>query len=277
MIYLILVSILWSFSFGIIKYGLAEIDSAFISLMRSLIALLFFASLTLYNFKKFSFDVRLILIGAIQFGLMYVLYIQSYQYLPAYLIATFTITTPIFIGIFSQLYDNMSFSLNGKLSIILVVIGSLMMRFNVVNPLDYWLGFFLIQCANVCFAIGQIMFKRWYSKNTSVNIIYNFSQMFFGAVLITSIFSLINSTNLSMLNTSNLYALLFLGLFSTGFGFLAWNIGATQVSNERLAVMNNAVIPIAIFNSYLIFGETISLTLYLPGLILFYIAYKLAS
>ena len=277
MIYLILVSILWSFSFGIIKYGLAGIDSAFISLMRSLIALLFFASLTLYNFKKFSFDVRLILIGAIQFGLMYVLYIQSYQYLPAYLIATFTITTPIFIGIFSQLYDNMSFSLNGKLSIILVVIGSLMMRFNVVNPLDYWLGFFLIQCANMCFAIGQIMFKRWHSKNTSVNIIYNFSQMFFGAVLITSIFSLINSTNLSMLNTSNLYALLFLGLFSTGFGFLAWNIGATQVSNERLAVMNNAVIPIAIFNSYLIFGETISLTLYLPGLILFYIAYKLAS
>tara|TARA_B000000565_G_scaffold249837_1_gene221660 strand:+ start:539 stop:1372 length:834 start_codon:yes stop_codon:yes gene_type:complete len=276
-IYLILVSILWSFSFGIIKYGLAGIDSAFISLMRSLIALLFFASLTLYNFKKFSFDVRLILIGAIQFGLMYVLYIQSYQYLPAYLIATFTITTPIFIGIFSQLYDNMSFSSNGKLSIILVVIGSLMMRFNVVNPLDYWLGFFLIQCANMCFAIGQIMFKRWHSKNTSVNIIYNFSQMFFGAVLITSIFSLINSTNLSMLNTSNLYALLFLGLFSTGFGFLAWNIGATQVSNERLAVMNNAVIPIAIFNSYLIFGETISLTLYLPGLILFYIAYKLAS
>ena len=277
MIYLILVSILWSFSFGIIKYGLAGIDSAFVSLMRSLIALLFFASLTLYNFKKFSFDVRLILIGAIQFGLMYVLYIQSYQYLPAYLIATFTITTPIFIGIFSKLYDNMSFSSNGKLSIILVVIGSLMMRFNVVNPLDYWLGFFLIQCANMCFAIGQIMFKRWHSKNTSVNIIYNFSQMFFGAVLITSIFSLINSTNLSMLNTSNLYALLFLGLFSTGFGFLAWNIGATQVSNERLAVMNNAVIPIAIFNSYLIFGETISLTLYLPGLILFYIAYKLAS
>ena len=277
MIYLILVSILWSFSFGIIKYGLAGIDSAFISLMRSLIALLFFASLTLYNFKKFSFDVRLILIGAIQFGLMYVLYIQSYQYLPAYLIATFTITTPIFIGIFSQLYDNMSFSSNGKLSIILVVIGSLMMRFNVVNPLDYWLGFFLIQCANMCFAIGQIMFKRWHSKNTSVNIIYNFSQMFFGAVLITSIFSLTNSTNIAMLNTSNLYSLLFLGLFSTGFGFLAWNIGATQVPNERLAVMNNAVIPIAIFNSYMIFEEVINFDLYLPGLIYFYIAFKIVS
>ena len=277
MIYLILVSILWSFSFGIIKYGLPGIDSTLISLMRNLIALLFFTSLTLYNFKKFSFDIRLVLIGAIQFGLMYILYIQSYQYLPAYLIATFTITTPIFIGIFSQLLEDKSFSLNGIFSIILVVIGSLMMRFNIVNPIDYWLGFFLIQCANVCFAIGQIMFKRWHSKNTSVDIIYNFSQMFFGAVLITSIFSIINSTNLAMLNASNLYALLFLGLFSTGFGFLAWNLGAIQVSNERLAVMNNAVIPIAIFNSYLIFGEAINLILFLPGLVLFYIAFKLAS
>ena len=277
MIYLILVSILWSFSFGIIKYGLPGIDSTLISLMRNLIALLFFASLTLYNFKKFSFDIKLVLIGAIQFGLMYILYIQSYQYLPAYLIATFTITTPIFIGIFSQLLEDKSFSLNGIFSIILVVIGSLMMRFNIVNLIDYWLGFFLIQCANVCFAIGQIMFKRWHSKNTSVDIIYNFSQMFFGAVLITSIFSIINSTNLAMLNASNLYALLFLGLFSTGFGFLAWNLGAIQVSNERLAVMNNAVIPIAIFNSYLIFGEAINLILFLPGLVLFYIAFKLAS
>ncbi len=277
MIYLILVSILWSFSFGIIKYGLNGIDSAFISLMRSLIALLFFTSLTLYNFKKFSFDLRLILIGAIQFGLMYVLYIQSYKYLPAYLIATFTITTPIFIGIFSQLFDEMSFSLKGKLSIMMVLLGSVMMTENIVNPLDYWLGFFLIQCANVCFAIGQIMFKKWYSKNTSVNIIYNFSQMFFGAVLITSIFSLTNSTNIAMLNTSNLYSLLFLGLFSTGFGFLAWNIGATQVPNERLAVMNNAVIPIAIFNSYMIFEEVINFDLYLPGLIYFYIAFKIVS
>ena len=277
MIYLILVSILWSFSFGIIKYGLSGIDSSFISLMRNLIAFLFFASLTLYNFKKFIFDIKLISIGAIQFGLMYVLYIQSYQYLPAYLIATFTITTPIFIGIFSQLLQNKSFSLSDIFSILLVVLGSLMMRFNIVNPLDYWLGFFLIQCANICFAIGQIMFKKWYSKNTSVDIIYNFSQMFFGAVLITSMFSIINSTNIGMLNTYNLFALLFLGLFSTGFGFLAWNLGSLQVSNERLAVMNNVVIPIAIFNSFLIFGEAINPMLFVPGLVLFYLAFKIVS
>ncbi len=277
MIYLVLVSILWSFSFGIIKYGLPGIDSAFISFMRNLIALIFFSTLTIYNFKKFIFDLRLMLIGAIQFGLMYVLYIQSYEYLPAYLIATFTITTPIFVGLSSQFLINGSFSSKGVFAVILVLIGSLMMRFNIVNPIDYWIGFLLIQCANICFAIGQVMFKKWHSNNSSMDIIHNFSQMFLGAVLITSIFFISNSFNTQLLTTSNLLALLFLGLVSTGFGFLAWNIGATKVSNEKLALMNNAVIPIAILNSYLIFGESISFSLLLPGLVLFYLAFKLVS
>ncbi len=277
MIYLVSVSILWSFSFGIIKYGLSGIDHAFISLIRNLIALIFFSSLTIYNFKKFNFDFRLMLIGAIQFGLMYVLYVQSYDYLPTYLIATFTITTPIFVGLSSQLLNNRSFSSKGVFAVILVLIGSLIMRFNIVNPIDYWIGFLLIQGANICFAFGQVMFKKWHSNNSSTDIIHNFSQMFFGAVLINSIFHISNSDSTQLLTTSNLLALLFLGFYSTGFGFLAWNIGATKVSNETLAVMNNAVIPIAILNSCLFFGETISFALFLPGLILFYLAFKMVG
>ena len=116
-----------------------------------------------------------------------------------------------------------------------------------------------------------------YSNNSSKDIINNFSQMFFGAVLITSVFFISNSDNTQLLTTSNLLALLFLGLVSTGFGFLAWNIGATKVSNEKIALMNNAAIPIAILNSYLIFGEAIGFTLFLPGLVLFYLAFKLVS
>ena len=121
------------------------------------------------------------------------------------------------------------------------------------------------------------MFKKWHSNNSSMDIIHNFSQMFLGAVLITFIFFISNSDNTQLLTTSNLLALLFLGLVSTGFGFLAWNIGATKVSNEKLALMNNAVIPIAILNSYLIFGEAIGFMLFLPGLLLFYVAFKLIS
>ena len=277
MLYLTIVSILWSFSFGIIKFGLTGVDSIFISFFRSLIAFIFFSSLTLYNIKKFSFDTKLIIIGAIQFGLMYVFYIQSYQYLPAYLIATFTITTPIFVILFSQALMKESFSKNGILSIILVLIGSLMMRFNLANPLDYWFGFILIQCANMFFASGQIMFKKWHTENSDKDIVHNFSQMFFGATIVTSLFYFQTMDVKNILSTTNLLSLIFLGICSTGIGFLLWNIGATKVSNTRLAIMNNVVIPLAVLNSFFIFGEDINILLFMPGLICFYAAYRLSS
>ena len=277
MAYLIAISILWSFSFGIIKYGLAGIDSSFISFARNVIALTFFSSVTIYNIKKFSFDLKLVGIGALQFGLMYIFYIESYQYLPAYLIATFTITTPIYVVLASKYLNGNSLNRNGIYAILLIIIGSYLMRFNSLNLEDYMLGFVLIQCANIFFATGQILFKKWNDKNKDKDIVHNFSQLFFGATLITSIFYFLGSSESAILTQSNLFSLLFLGIISSGIGFLMWNIGATKVSAEKLAIMNNAVIPIAIFNSYLIFGEAINIILFLPGLIFFYLAFKLIS
>ena len=277
MAYLIAISILWSFSFGIIKYGLAGIDSSFISFARNVIALIFFSSVTIYNIKKFSFDLKLAGIGALQFGLMYIFYIESYQYLPAYLIATFTITTPIYVVLASKYLNGNSLNRNGIYAILLVIIGSYLMRFNSLNLEDYMLGFVLIQCANIFFATGQILFKKWNDKNKDKDIVHNFSQLFFGATLITSIFYFLGSSESAILTQSNLFSLLFLGIISSGIGFLMWNIGATKVSAEKLAIMNNAVIPIAIFNTYLIFGEEINFILFFPGLIFFYLAFKLIS
>lgn len=277
MAYLIAISILWSFSFGIIKYGLAGIDSSFISFARNVIALTFFSSVTIYNIKKFSFDLKLVGIGALQFGLMYIFYIESYQYLPAYLIATFTITTPIYVVLASKYLNGNSLNRNGIYAILLVIIGSYLMRFNSLNLEDYMFGFVLIQCANIFFATGQILFKKWNDKNKDKDIVHNFSQLFFGATLITSIFYFLGSSESAILTQSNLFSLLFLGIISSGIGFLMWNIGATKVSAEKLAIMNNAVIPIAIFNSYLIFGEEINFILFFPGLIFFYLAFKLIS
>ena len=274
MSYLIIVSILWSFSFGIIKYGLSGVDSSYISFIRSLIAFVFFSSISIYNIKKFSFDIKLVMIGAIQFGLMYVFYIQSYAYLPAYLIATFTITTPIFVGLASSYISKETISKNGIYAIILVLIGSFLMRFNVVNPFNYWIGFILIQFANFFFATGQILFKQWNIKNGTKDIVHNFSQLFLGATLITSIFYFLSINNSLELTSVNLFTLIFLGLISTGLGFLFWNIGLLKVSNEKLAVLNNLIIPIAILNSYFIFGEQINPLTFFPGIVCFYFALK---
>ncbi|MEC7918501.1 MAG: EamA family transporter [Candidatus Neomarinimicrobiota bacterium] len=273
--YLVLVSILWSFSFGIIKYGLSEVDPLFVSYGRSLIALLFFSSISIYQLKRFRWDINLIAIGAIQFGLMYIFYIQSYQYLPAYLIATFTITTPIFVSIADKYFFRKDRTSKNLLAIFLVLLGSYLMRYNIVNPIDYWSGFMLIQCANFVFAWGQVWFKQWNIKNKDTDIISNFSQLFLGATAVTSLSYFFISDNNVQLTDINLLALLFLGLCATGIGFLLWNIGASKVSSYRLAVSNNLVIPMAILNSMIFFGESINFLLFFPGIILFYVAYRL--
>jgi len=274
-IYLILVSILWSFSFGIIKYGLGDVNPILLSFLRNLIAFVFFAFLTIYNYKKFVFDIKLIAIGGVQFGLMYIFYISSYQFLPAYLIATFTITTPIFIMIFSQIINHKPFTLNGIYSVLFVITGSYLIRLTVVNPFDYWIGFILIQFANLFFALGQLLFKEWKSKNKQTDVINNFSQLFFGAVIITFIFNSFYSNSFETINSYHIPWLLFLGLISTGLGFLVWNLGSVKVSNERLAVMNNFVIPIAIINSFLFFQEEINFMTFIPAMILFYFSYRM--
>jgi len=266
---------LWSFSFGIIKYGLGDVNPILLSFLRNLIAFVFFAFLTIYNYKKFVFDIKLIAIGAVQFGLMYIFYISSYQFLPAYLIATFTITTPIFIMIFSKIINHKPFTLNGIYSVLFVITGSYLIRLTVVNPFDYWIGFILIQFANLFFALGQLLFKEWKSKNKQTDVINNFSQLFFGAVIITFIFNSFYSNSFETINSYHIPWLLFLGLISTGLGFLVWNLGSVKVSNERLAVMNNFVIPIAIINSFLFFQEEINFMTFFPAMILFYFSYRL--
>ena len=97
------------------------------------------------------------------------------------------------------------------------------MRINFVNPLDYWFGFLLIQCANLFFASGQILFKEWKIENDGTDILHNFSQMFLGATLVTSLFYLFSSSGSNQLSSENLFALIFLGLISNFLSHLILN------------------------------------------------------
>ena len=97
MIYLVIVSVIWAFSFGLIKGQLSGLDSHFISFARLAISFLFFAAFLRFRFYKFNQILWLILIGSVQFGAMYIFYIYAYNYLDAWQVALFTIFTPIYV------------------------------------------------------------------------------------------------------------------------------------------------------------------------------------
>ena len=97
MLYLALVSVIWAFSFGLIGSALSGVDSFLVATLRlgvaSLIFLPFLRLREIGSIDRF----RLIIFGAIQFGLMYACYMWAYQFIPSHLVAIFSILTPYLI------------------------------------------------------------------------------------------------------------------------------------------------------------------------------------
>jgi len=84
MLYLLFVSLLWAFSFGLIKGNLAGVDPVFVAFARILIALLVFLPFARLRGVTRRQGLQLLGIGAVQYGLMYIFYNAAFAYLQAY-------------------------------------------------------------------------------------------------------------------------------------------------------------------------------------------------
>lgn len=95
MIYLLITTVIWGFSFGLIKNNLTGVDPIFVSLCRMVLSLVIFLPFLRLKKLDIRFSLKMVLIGAIQYGVMYICYISSFQFLKAYEVALFTIFTPL--------------------------------------------------------------------------------------------------------------------------------------------------------------------------------------
>lgn len=275
MIYLIVVSIIWSLSFSLIKGTLTSLDPNFVAFFRLLISFIIF--LPFFRIKKIISKISLhfILIGAIQYGLMYSAYIYSYQYLKAYEIAILTIFTPIFVVI---IFDSWAkkFVILHWIKAVLAIIGAGIIVYSNSTGIGFWKGILLVQISNILFAFGQVYYKRVMETQNSVNQKSNYSMVFLGAILITGIIS-ITTTNYGNLAISpkQWLVLLYLGIIASGVGFFLWNVGATKVEAGTLAVMNNLKIPLGVIFAMIILSEPVGITRLIVGLIILIIAFSI--
>jgi carboxylate/amino acid/amine transporter len=253
--YLIIVSIVWGFSFIIIKGSLASLDSSFVSFVRLLLSLVIFIPFTRTSGLSRVEKLQLGLIGGLQFGFMYLAYIASFHYLPAHVAALLTTTTPIFVTFCSDLCERRihKFSL---IAALLAVAGGAVLEFPNQPIAANLCGILLIQISNAAFALGQIAYKRWMASKPHLQDKNVFGLMYGGAVLVTGIFWLISATNSLPVQPRQWLALLYLGIIASGLCFFLWNKGARRVSEGTLAIMNNMKIPVAVVASLAILGET---------------------
>jgi drug/metabolite transporter (DMT)-like permease len=274
--YLIAVSFLWAFSFGLTKNVTAVLDGALVATARLGFALLVFLPFLRLKGVTLRTGVALTGIGAVQLGFMYLAYNASFHYLPAYQVALFTITSPIMVTLFADALDH-TFRARALLASLLAVIGSAIVVFRSEAPLGTLKGFGLVQVAGAVFALGQVLYRQLRIRQPALRDRDIFGLVYAGAFIV-ALGALCLKGDLSVtLTTKQLLTLVYLGAVASGLGFFFWNKGATQVSAGTLAVMNNLKVPLAIACSLLFFGESADLPRLALSLLFFTVAVWLAE
>ena len=202
---------------------------------------------------------------------MYIFYYNSFLYLSVAEVALFTIFTPFYVSI---VYDIFARRLRPLylLSVTVAVIGALIIRYGSVNS-DFWLGFLLVQGANLCFGIGQSSYKfllesKGFSEQKGL-----FGYFFVGASLVTGVaFVLFGNFSKISLDFTQALVLIWLGVGASGLGYFLWNKGACEVDSGTLAIMNNALIPAAIIVNLIFWQKDANIVRLLAGGAVIYIS-----
>ncbi|HKB57741.1 MAG TPA: EamA family transporter [Lacunisphaera sp.] len=258
MLLLVLVSLLWAFSFGLTKGLTAGLDGTFVATARLFLALLVFLPFLRLKGVTLRTGAALTGIGAVQFGLMYLAYNESFRYLPAYQVALFTITTPILVTLLADALDR-TFRSRALFAALLAMLGTAVVVFQSASLGGTLRGFLFVQLSNVAFAVGQIAYKRFRARQPALRDRSIFALLYAGA-FVTALTVMLVKEDLSVtLSSTHLITLLYLGAIASGLGFFLWNKGAVQVNAGTLAVMNNAKVPLAVACSLLFFGESADL------------------
>lgn len=266
MSYLIVATICFSLSFGLIKEQLSTLPSEFVVFYRLLIAFLIF--LPFFRKLKAKKHLTAFFIGMIQFGLMYLLFIKAFKYLQGNEIAILTTTTPVFVAIWSSVFGE-KFKPVYIFCILMSVIGAGIivwhnMTFNMIVK-----GILLMESCNCSFALGQVLWKKFIDEN-DLNLM---SSAYLGAFLFVLPFSLfaVDFTNI-VLTKGQIFSILYLAIIPTGVGFWLWNKGAEKVKYSTLAIVNNLKIPLGVLFSIFIFHEKINLLNFSIGSIIIILA-----
>ncbi|WP_163648416.1 carboxylate/amino acid/amine transporter [Modicisalibacter sp. 'Wilcox'] len=255
MSYLIGVTALWAFSFSLIGVYLAgQVDSYLAVLIRIGLASLLFLPFLRPHAVPHRVKLLLMAVGAVQLGLMYIFFYQSFLLLSVPEVLLFTIFTPVYVAL---LDDAMArrFSPFYLLTAAIAVAGAAVIRYQGVSE-SFWLGFLVVQGANLCFAVGQVAYRhlavRLLAEVPQRSV---FGWFYLGALLLVALaYGLLGTATLP--DTGVQWGvLLWLGLVASGLGYFLWNKGATRVDAGALAIMNNALIPAGLVVNLLIWNR----------------------
>lgn len=254
--YLIIVTILWAFSFSLIgQYLAAQVDSDFAVLLRVLIAAAVFLPFTVWHGLPRRLLGGFWLAGALQFGVTYLCLYRSFNVLSVPEVLLFTVLTPIYVTLLDDALAR-RFNRWALLAAAVAVGGGVIIRFQPLHG-EYLLGFLLLQLANFTFAAGQVLCRRLLQQHPVTLPLYRYFGHFFLGALLLALPSFLLFGNAERLPQTAMQwgVLVYMGLFATALGMYWWVKGSVQVSAGTLAIMNELHVPAGLLVNVLIWNR----------------------
>ncbi len=256
MSYLLVVNLLWAFSFSLIgQYLAGQVDSDFAVLIRVAIAALIFLPLTQWRGLPKQLLGGFWLAGALQFGVTYLCLYRSFNVLSVPEVLLFTVLTPIYVTLLDDALKR-RFNWWALIAALVAVSGGVLIRFQPLTG-DYLVGFLLLQLANLTFAAGQVLCRHLLARYPTELPLYRFfSHFFFGALLLVLPAFLIFGNPERLPQTAMQWGVLaWMGIFATALGMFWWVKGSTRVDSGTLAVMNELHVPLGLLVNLLIWNR----------------------
>lgn len=270
MIYLIAASLIWCFSFGVIGEYLSDLPSAWLATSRLLLAFIVFAPFI--KRIKTGIASRLFVIGAIQFGVMYLAYMHSFKFLKSHEVVLFTIFTPIYISLINDIQTR-KLNQTNLLATLAAVAGAAVILWKNENFSGSLTGFCFVQVANILFALGQMFYRTLFHRHREQMGHHSdrdlMAWLYLGGFIILLPLAIQDIVwEAPRPDWKQIAVIIYLGVVASGFAFFLWNKGARRVSAGTLAVMNNLKIPTGVVVSLFVFGEKTNVAALVCGSIL---------
>lgn len=256
MSYLLIVNLIWSFSFSLIgQYLAGQVDSDFAVLARVAVAALIFLPFTVWRGLPARLAAGFWLAGALQFGITYLCLYRSFSVLTVPEVLLFTVLTPIYVTLIEDALER-RFNRWALFAAAVAVGGGILIRW---QPLagDFLWGFVLLQIANATFAAGQVLCRHLLLHHPVELPLYRFFGHFFLGALVLVLPSFLIFGNPDKLPVTAIQwgVLLWMGLFATALGLFWWVKGSVRVDAGTLAVMNELHVPLGLLVNLLIWNR----------------------
>lgn len=275
---LILMTLVWAFSFSLIgEYLAADVDAYIAVFIRMVLACVLIVPFLRIGQTPTKKRLYLMGIGAIQIGLMYLLLYHAFLYISVAEVLLFTIFTPLYITLLDErVLNKKQLPLAWWIAALISVIGAGLIRYQGLS-VGFITGFVLIQGANLCFALGQVAYKRL-ELGTPRQQLQHYGLFFVGATIVSGLGMLLFADfNRTPTTTVHWIVLLWLGLGASGVGYLLWSIASKRVNIGQLATMNNALIPAGLLVNFALWGQDVNWPQLILGGTIIVIAVVIAS